>query len=101
MSCLLVDQTSRVNKLKTLEQSLKFLLDCRQPLTALTAQLTGDAADDVTLQDEAMKLASIIQSRLQSTLLNLVINSSASGKNRYVAMQSLVMYFYNIEQVAF
>jgi len=73
-----------VNKLKTLEQALKFLLACHQPLSALTAQLIGDAADDdVTLQDEAVKLASIIQSRLQATLLNLVKNSSASGKNRY------------------
>jgi len=79
-SCLHVDQTSRVNKVKTLERSLKFLLDCQQSLKALASQL----ADDVTLHDEAVKLASIIESRLQATLLNLIKNSSTTGKNRYV-----------------
>jgi len=89
-----------VNKVKTLEQSLKFLLDCQQPLTALTVQLTGDAADDVALQDEAMKLASIIQSRLQATLQNLIKNSLTPGKNRYVGMFSQVIYFCNIQRAA-
>jgi len=91
MSCVLVDQTSSVNRLKTLESSLRFLLDCQQPLTSLTSQLTDDAADDVTLHNEAMKLASIIESRLQATLLNLVKNSSTTGKHRYTELRSLVM----------
>jgi len=91
MSCVLVDQTSSVNRLKTLESSLRFLLDCQQPLTSLTSQLTDDAADDVTLHNEAMKLASIIESRLQATLLNLVKNSSTTGKHRYTELCSLVM----------
>ena len=92
VSCSCADQTSRVNKVKTLEHSLKFLLDCQQPLAALTAQLTADAADDIALQDEAAKLASIIQSRLQATLLNLIKNSSATGKNKYVAVHIQVTF---------
>jgi len=86
VSCLRVDQTSAVNKVRTLERSLNFLLNCQQPLKALHAQLTDDAADDdATLRDEAVKLASIIESRLQATLLNLVKNLSTTGKNRYVS----------------
>jgi len=98
LSCelLAVDQTSKVNKVKTLEQSLKFLLDCQQPLASLAVQLTSDATEDVTLQDETVKLASIIQSRLQSTLLNLIKNLSATSKNRSVEMHSHVIYFYSI-----
>jgi len=72
-----------VNKVRTLERSLKFILDCHQSLKALTSQLTDDVADDVTLQDEAVKLASIIESRLLDTLRNLIKNSSATGRNRY------------------
>lgn len=101
MSCLHVDQTSRVNKVKTLEHSLKFLLDCQQPLSALTVQLTDRAVDDVALQDEAVKLTSIIQTRLQATLLNLIKNSSSTGKNRYVAVRSRVVYFCNIHHPSF
>jgi len=83
---LCADQTSAVNKVRTLERSLNFLLSCQQPLTALHSQLTDETADDdsATLRDEALKLASIIESRLQATLLNLIKNSSTTGKNRYV-----------------
>jgi len=73
-----------VNKVKTLERSLNFLLNCRQPLKALISQLSDDAADDATLRDEALKLASIIEARLQATLLNIMKNLSTTGKNRYV-----------------
>jgi len=49
------------------------------------SQLTDDTgADDVTLRDEALKLASIIEARLQATLLNIMKNLSTTGKNRYV-----------------
>ena len=78
-----VDQTSKVNKVRTLERLLDFLLNCQQPLKALTSQLADEAAD-VTLRDEALKLASIIESRLQATLLNLIKNSSTTGKHKYV-----------------
>ena len=90
-----LDQTSSVNKIKTLERSLTFLLDCQQSLAALSSQLSDDVGDDVTLQDEAMKLATIVESRLQSTLLNLIKNvSAASGKNRYTQCIRLLALLY-------
>jgi len=76
---------------KTLERSFKFLLDCQQPLKALTSQLTDDATNDITIQDEAVKLATIIESRLQATLLNLIRNSSTPGRNRYMQLYLLVV----------
>jgi len=75
-----------VKKIRTLERSLSLLLSCQQPLSALRSQLADDTAPDdaaaASLRDEAVKLASIVESRLHATLLNLIKNLSTTGKNR-------------------
>jgi len=82
-----LDQTSCINRIKTLERSLDFLIECRSPLTVVICQLPessagSDALDGSSIQEEAAKLVSIIEARLRATLLALAKISSTQNKNR-------------------
>ena len=83
----LADQTSASNRLRTLQHMLPLLLECVPPLVNILTQITDvTQADDFDgYREETQKLMTILESRLQFVLLNMV-KTSASIKKRYVAL---------------
>ena len=95
------DQTSSVNRVKTLERSLDFLIGCHAPLMVVLAQLqdqdsgassSSDSVDSNAIREETAKLLSIIEARLRATLLALVKDSLTLSKLGYESrISSLVL----------
>ena len=83
----LADQTSASSRLRTLQHMLPLLLECVPSLVNILTQITDvTQADDFDgYREETQKLMTILESRLQFVLLNMV-KTSASIKKRYVAL---------------
>jgi hypothetical protein len=93
------NQTTAVNKVKTMELALDLILECQVPLKALISQLEEDevscsptnppegstnnspSSNDSVLQTEAVKLVLMLESRLRTVLLNLLKNVKMLFKN--------------------
>lgn len=86
---MVLDQTSELTRLKTLQESLCLILDCIPALSNLVSQLTdtgsSESCDSSSLEEDATKLIQTMASRLQSTLQMLTKCASAVSKKGSVS----------------
>lgn len=80
---MVLDQTSELTQLKTLQESLCLILDCIPALSNLLSQLIDTASNesyDSSSLEDAMKLVQTMALRLQSILQMLTKCASAISK---------------------